>query len=572
MVKHFWRLLCLVAVFGCHSALASELELTADRLNIGSNESVALTLTASGKTPQGEPDLAPIAAHFEILNTGKSQESAMRIETKNGKPVRTQSSTVRITINAMPKAEGQITIAPIKWGKLKTAPLTLTINAASKQDNTAEDLFVKAELETTTPLVQQQFVLTVRAYSKYKFGNGDFGMQMPDHLVVRTTGAPDRIYQSAINGVTYLVQERQFLVFAEKSGKYRLPSVIFEAQFASNQRDAFGFARTVLKQSRAAPLDIDVQGIPKNAKTPWLPAKDVQLSAYIPEGEHQTGEPITLNLSIIAEGVMAEALPDVALNLPAGVKSYPDQPELNSQWRKNTLIATRNDKIALIPTKAGTLTIPALTLNWWDTKAQKNRQASTQPISLKIAQSQSALTALPSINTKPESQTSEETSQQNPAGKPTGINALWQVATVVMAALWVVTVGLFLWLRFVPKRAKPVGSADAMTSARLVRLLENASPKYAAKQLILWGQSQFGAGATSVGQLVQIIQSHSQHGQPSAQELALIEALLDLNRELYSATPSHSWRAQALIKALGNYRVRHPAPTEKHRPKLYPDN
>lgn len=109
--------------------------------------------------------------------------------------------------------------------------------------------------------------------------------------------------------------------------------------------------------------------MPAGITTHWLPARSVQLLEQWSEEPPKfvVGEPITRTLAVMADGLTAAQLPVVGHDLPAGLKSYPDQPQLKDTKDAKGVTGLRQDKIALIPTQPGPLTLPAIELTWWNT-------------------------------------------------------------------------------------------------------------------------------------------------------------------------------------------------------------
>src|SRR5690606_25572163 len=104
-----------------------------------------------------------------------------------------------------------------------------------------------------------------------------------------------------------------------------------------------------------------------------LPAKTVTVedswADNIPTFEQ--GQPVTRTLTIKALGVKAEQLPDVQVGNVQGVQLYPDKPELQTMVSGSNVAATRVEKVAYIPSQSGDVTLPAITLHWWNVKANQ---------------------------------------------------------------------------------------------------------------------------------------------------------------------------------------------------------
>jgi hypothetical protein len=68
-----------------------------------------------------------------------------------------------------------------------------------------------------------------------------------------------------------------------------------------------------------------------------------------------------------AEGLNAGQLPELAIGLPTGIKSYPDQPQTSEQQTDSGFSAVRQQNYAIIPNVNGLLEFPEIRVTWWNT-------------------------------------------------------------------------------------------------------------------------------------------------------------------------------------------------------------
>ena len=151
------------------------------------------------------------------------------------------------------------------------------------------------------------------------------------------------------------------------------PTALFRARYV----ELFGGA-TVLRRVRSQPVEVDVAPIPASeAPSTWLPAKSVQLVESWPDQPPTIapGEPLTRTIAMVADGLMASQLPALHGPIPDGLKHYPDRPMLQDQESADGIVATRQEKFAIIPTRPGEYELPAIEVNWWDTASNTRRFA-----------------------------------------------------------------------------------------------------------------------------------------------------------------------------------------------------
>src|SRR5690606_20356288 len=104
------------------------------------------------------------------------------------------------------------------------------------------------------------------------------------------------------------------------------------------------------------------------AGDPWLPAASVLLKdeGDLPDEVH-VGDPVTRTIRLQAQGLGYEQLPELDLKAPPGAEIYPDKADTRTRDDGEWLYGERVRKFAFVPNKPGTLTIPGLTVRWWDT-------------------------------------------------------------------------------------------------------------------------------------------------------------------------------------------------------------
>ena len=107
---------------------------------------------------------------------------------------------------------------------------------------------------------------------------------------------------------------------------------------------------------RSAALTLDVKTVPEQFPGGhWLPAKKVTLvedwSQEPPQ--FQVGEPLTRTLTLIAQGQTASQLLELPEWVPDAFKQYPDQPSLHDEKSSDGISAIREEKVAIIPNRAG---------------------------------------------------------------------------------------------------------------------------------------------------------------------------------------------------------------------------
>ncbi len=241
------------------------------------------------------------------------------------------------------------------------------------------------------------------------------------------------------------------------------------------------------------------------------------------------------------------------LNLPANVKHYNDKPEISNSATPKGFTGLRKIKTALIATKPGELTLPEISLQWWDLKASQARLTQLPARKIQVEEGLAAV-ATPEADKQIASATKREIderfagdieNQQKQIVRSSTILPMWAWGLIGLNSIWI-----FIFFKYIFKRAFnkiPVKNVDTRTfSSRNVKsLLKKAckdnDPKEAEKHLLAWAKIQFPEVAVS--SLAQI-KIHF--------ESPLQEAIKELNAALYGQ--NKSWEGKSLWLAIAGYK------------------
>ncbi|MCP3672808.1 MAG: protein BatD [Gammaproteobacteria bacterium] len=364
---------------------AADIQVRISHNPVALSDSFQLVFDAVGSLDD-EPDFLPLEQDFEILNRSQSQN----IQMINGNVKRQTSWTLML----MARATGSFTIPAIKFGTDQSKPLPIKVlDAASSQPGGASNnLLLEVETTPAQLLVQQEMIYTVRLLVGVRLGNASLSEPRVTgtDAVVEKLGEDAR-YTTNRNGKRYTVIERRYAIFPQQSGKLTIDPILFEGVVGGRSRPPLGmlddgfFGRRqngTIKRLRSKPVQLVVDPVPKDTKVqPWLPARNLRLvdswSADIPKLE--VGEPTTRTMMLMADGLLATQLPEFAMPVPTGFKQYPDKPELKSNTDGSGVTGTRQAKSAIVPTKAGTFTIPGIKIPWWNTEMQRREVVEIPP-------------------------------------------------------------------------------------------------------------------------------------------------------------------------------------------------
>jgi hypothetical protein len=470
-MKRAWWILLLVVL--APLAHAANVRAFLDRSHVSLGDTVTLNIQSSGDL--GTPDLSPLQKDFKVLGTSRSSS----VQIANGKT----TATSRLGIALKPLHAGTLAIPPLDVGGTKTRPLTLHVGAAPSggTGKVGDPVFMETHVLTSSPYVGQQTVYTVRLF--YLPGvDGSLSDPVANgaRLIKLDRG---HSYTVDRNGYTYRVIEYEWALIPQRSGSITVQGPTFQGQnLAMGNPGAFfnnpnallnnpnallngqmpGFGKPA--DATAPVVHLDARAAPANAGKPWLPARDVELklTGLPANGQVSAGVPLTVTLSISASGQPADALPEPELPSIPGARVYPDQTRDGTDDSGQWLQGTRTRSFAIVPRRNGKLSLPAITLDWWDVVHDRAEQATVPAHALQV----SGATPGTAITTPP-SAAGSASRNPAPASSPaaatpaSGLRVVatapgfWRIAALAILVLWLITVAVFFawwWLR----RRRPV--------------------------------------------------------------------------------------------------------------------
>ena len=485
-----------------------------------------------------DPDFSVLDEKFRRLGT----QSSTQLSWVNGK----QSARTTWGVALEPLAEGVIGIPALTVGNESTAPLTLTVLPMPSGGSAAagSDVFLEVDAEPSNPYVQQQVRYTVRLYYAVTLLEGQ--LEDPQAAGARVSRiGQDVQYHKMVGERRYTVVERRFAIVPEASGALEIPGLQFRGRTLRTSGYGSLMSPSAILNARGDALALEVRPRPLQAPTPWLPARAVSLvdeSADV-AGALKVGEPYTLTLRAAAQGLAAEQLPELALPEIDGAEVYPDQETSQTGFDGEWMRGERIRKFAIVPTRAGTLRLPEIGIDWWDVDADLAERASLPARELQVADAAGQVPA-PAPDVELDTAPSEPAAVVDDAPAATRSIPWWPILTATFALLWIATL---LWRR---RSSTPSPHADTLAVSRA---------STAAEVKRAWARALAGSDLAAVAhQLVAAVPSNIGRASNLADVVALLgdatqrDALVRLERTLYAgATDPDALNALRSVFARG---------------------
>ena len=414
-----WALALLFALSSQWSRAA--VEATVDRQQIALGDTLQLVVSATEDDEElSSVNLDALLRDWQVLSRNTRSNTSII----NGKRSHNRQLQMEIT----PLREGELEIPAFQVGSARTRPITINVADAPQMDPGSETVLFEAVVDRESVYVQGQLILTLRLQQAVNLdGRSISDLQLPGAFVVPLE---QKSFQRRVGGTPWLVHEVRYAIFPEQSGRLEIPRQSFTARESTPRRSIFDNNRGRLIRLNSKPLTIEVLPRPTEfTGSTWLPARNILIEEEwsADPDKLQAGESITRTLRLRGEGLQGAQLPPVLLAQTEGLKHYPDQPAIADAEISSGLLGTRTDSVAIVPTRAGEITLPAVSIPWWDTEAQVMRTAEIPARTLQVS------AAAPQAADSPLQQASS-TAQPNITAAPTAVSVWpWQLLALACA-------------------------------------------------------------------------------------------------------------------------------------------
>jgi hypothetical protein len=200
-------------------------------------------------------------------------------------------------------------------------------------------------------------------------------LKLDGALVTPPAGQAQHLNQT-IDGQSFSGLRYSYLITPNVARRFDIPPLTVSA--------TPGQASTAIS-AQSQPLHFSAAQPPgfKPGETP-LVASGLRLSQSLVNSATplKVGDSITRQLILQADGALAMALPVPPLGDVAGLSRYLRTPQVTrlDDGRGNVLGGQRIDVVTYRVDKAGAYNLPAITVKWWDVKAQQSRTAQVPAI------------------------------------------------------------------------------------------------------------------------------------------------------------------------------------------------
>jgi len=461
MKRYIWSLLALLALMQSSFVNAAQAVATVSKNIVAVNEVFQLTIVIDDNVNTSALDLSPLGEHFSYGRPNVSSGTTMI----NGAV--TRSTEWRIALAT--KEIGEFTIPSFRIGATTTEPIEISSlknsNATKSQNTSQPDIKVDYDINKDKLYVGESIRYTIRIRIGEQMSQATLIAPSGDGLEVKQVG-DDRQAEPVLNGRRYLVITRDYQITASKAGAILLRGAEFRGNVVKSGR-GFGSTLRIPVEKQARDLKLNVKDKPASYQGLWLPTQDLQLEQqWQPNSQEiRVGDPLTRTITLQIKNAEQSSLPNLTPQYPDKVKVYNEKP-VYSTVNGYTVMTLKQ---VILPREKGELSLPALSINWWNTET--SQQETSRIDGLKV-------TVLPgdninnSINLPQLSEPTSATNNTEVAGT-TKIQVVtdsgyWPWLTAFFAGLWILTTAL--WLRARASQQAPLISNSSQSTTDIAPL------------------------------------------------------------------------------------------------------
>ncbi len=410
----------LLAPFSLDAQQGVTLEAFVDKPTLSMDDQLILTVRVKGGNVFTEPSI-PSRGNFEVLSRG----SASHVEMINGR----LSVSKEYTYVLEPLKTGTFEIGPIsvfiEGIEKQAAPISVTVTEAENSQprslpkNTPgmppgfpmgnepmgsepdpgnagpyKDIFVTADVDNKSPYKGEQIIYTFRLYTSR--GVGEAKLDLPDfHDFWNEEIQKEGKSYKELGGKRYVVSEFKVALFPTQAGPLTISPAVLKAQveepmnlpsafndpFFTMRGGPMNFRPRVLKTSEIA---LEVKALPPGAPSGFTGlVGQFALQANLSKKDLAVGDSATLTIQISGNGNIKDALVQPNFQV-SGLKVYDDKPTQEIKKAANGISGSKTFKFALVPENPGNISIPSLSLSYFDPKKGTYESLTTSSYELSV--------------------------------------------------------------------------------------------------------------------------------------------------------------------------------------------
>jgi hypothetical protein len=359
----------LLMSFPAFSAVQVNASVSSNNIVLG--DIFILTVSINDNDDDYQLDTATLEQDFDVFRPSKSQRS----EYVNG----SFSQNTQWQVRLQAKKDGSLTIPALKIGDYLTKPIQIKVTKLSQANvEQQDDIFIENSINKDSVYIGQSFIFTTKLYISKN--SNDLELKAPAFEGAENSVlGQDKNAQIIKDGIRYNTITRQYKMTATQAGQYEIDSPLLtgSVQQLVNVSDRQNRVISKAINIRGERLAINIKAMPEDYQGQWIVTDDLHLieDNDLTAQSYKVGEPITRSITLQIASVEKDKLPNIKLNYPSSLRFYPDQDQLEEGQANNLNYGVRIIRHAIVADKVGTLVLPEIKLNWFNSRTEQQETA-----------------------------------------------------------------------------------------------------------------------------------------------------------------------------------------------------
>ncbi|WP_413283091.1 BatD family protein [Vibrio sp. MA40-2] len=418
-------------------------------------QAAVLATVSTNKAAKGEVFLLKVVSD-QRADSSDIDFSSLESDFYLGSP-RFSSSINSINGKRSIRSEWSLSLAPLRVG-------ILTIPSFQVKGESTAPIAIQATIDSSMPKAEDLLSFETKL-SKSELYPAEIA-QLDTKLIIKTDvrriqnpklTAPTSVgpvdiepigdshqYIGSIDGVEATIVEQSYRVTVSEAGLYDITGPTLSATILDNNNQT-GSTRLIPINLEAKTIHIEVSEKPTNFKGSWLPSPNLNLTqkwldadgSEVTDFAQQTGlvgSPITREITLTIDGIAQSQLPNIIVDYPDNVRFYEEPAKINQNGNQVSMTL----KHVLIPKIAGQVTLPPISLHWWNTNKKQSETAKLTGATFAVEQSD---TPTIKLDSSPQQAQPIATDTQIITIKDAG---LWPYIAAFFAILWLLTLVILI--------------------------------------------------------------------------------------------------------------------------------
>lgn len=333
--------------------------------NVVIGDMFILTVIVNDKGSDYQLDTRPLEKDFSVFRPYRSEHSQFG----TGGTHKETKWQMKLQANK----EGLLTIPALRIGHLLTDPINIKVvkpsQKASSNTGLTPAIYIENSINSEQIYIGQSIIYTTKIYISIYTENLDLASPSFNGAEASTFGRGKEI-QNNINGIRYNIVTQQYKMIATQAGEFEIDSPLLKGMQAKDNR----LHPINIRGDR---LKINVKPIPEDFEGQWIVSEDLRLleDHDLNAQSYKVGEPITRSITLQIASIDKDKLPNIKLNYPKSLRMYPDQDQLEEGQANGLTYGVRVIRHAIIADEVGTLTLPEIKLNWFNSQTNQQETA-----------------------------------------------------------------------------------------------------------------------------------------------------------------------------------------------------